>query len=286
MAVAVFSVISEPSVGASDAVALHKLFGESSLASNVWNVRQRAANLPDDKAYQYWSKWVLPGEARQTPRLTGAFTTTHPAPISTPADSNGGILVASAYDLVDSAVRIGRLDELQERVSAIQPSNDDQKRAKLALQFLVAAARRDRDAAKVACDELLTLSAQNSALRYDSTWPELLVATRGLQIPAMRGVVNELCTYLSGQVLSWRSSGMLAWDHQVAALHGYQRSLKMGPLPTDSDSHTNRLMWIPEVSTQPHLGARECRPVNGTGARLTSTSWCRTRWTFFITASR
>ena len=132
--VAAFSVITKPSVGASDTDALHELFGESSLASNVWSVRERAANLPDDEAYQYLSEWVLPGEAHRTPRLTGAFTTTHPAPISDDGRSNGVRLVAPAYDLVDTAARIGRLDELRNRVSSIQSSNDDQKRAIARLQ--------------------------------------------------------------------------------------------------------------------------------------------------------
>lgn len=59
-AIAACSAITETSSSASDTVALHKLFGESALASNVWNVRERAANLPDDEAYQYLSEWVLP----------------------------------------------------------------------------------------------------------------------------------------------------------------------------------------------------------------------------------
>ncbi|MGZ0171067.1 MAG: DUF1583 domain-containing protein [Planctomycetales bacterium] len=243
--VAAFSVITKPSVGASDTDALHELFGESSLASNVWSVRERAANLPDDEAYQYLSEWVLPGEAHRTPRLTGAFTTTHPAPISDDGRSNGVRLVAPAYDLVDTAARIGRLDELRNRVSSIQSSNDDQKRAMLALQFLVETARRDREAAKTAVDELLTLSANDKRLNYESKWPQLLAAFRGMQAPRMREITSELCTHLSGQVLAWRSSGNVAWDNQVAALYGLQRSFKTNKSPADTATSTENSLWIP-----------------------------------------
>lgn len=154
-------------------------------------------------------------------------------------------MVAPAYDLVDAATRLGRLAELRKLVTATRPSGEAEERAKFALLFLVDAARGDGDSAKAACDQLLTLSVQNSGLRYDANWPELLVATRGLQKPEMRDAVTELCTYLSGQILSWRSSGLLAWDHQVAALNGFQRSLKMSKSPTENADATDRSLWIP-----------------------------------------
>ena len=154
-------------------------------------------------------------------------------------------LVAPAYGLVDTAARIGRLDELRNRVSSIQSSNDDQKRAMLALQFLVETARRDREAAKTAVDELLTLSANDKRLNYESKWPQLLAAFRGMQAPRMREITSELCTHLSGQVLAWRSSGNVAWDNQVAALYGLQRSFKTNKSPADTATSTENSLWIP-----------------------------------------
>lgn len=245
LATAVATICSATETNASDTAALRELFGESALASNVWSVRERAANMPDDEAYQYLSEWILPGKTHRTLRLTGAFTTTHPAPIVGDVTSGGGDLVAPAIDLVDAAKRLGQLAELRKLVAATQPSGEAEERAKFALLFLVEAARDDRDSARAACDQLLTLSVQNGGLRHDSNWPELLVATRGLQKPEMRDAVGELCTYLSGQILSWRSSGVVAWDHQVAALNGFQRSLKMSESPTDNAEGTDRSLWIP-----------------------------------------
>ena len=130
---------------------LNKLLGEDVLSTNVFAVMKRAAEYEDNERYRFLSGYVLPGGDHQSPRLAGAFTATHPAPIGkTTRDGEsrvevGGRLIAPAYELVDTAVRLNRLDELRARVTSYQPKNEQQKRARYALLFLLEAARKADD---------------------------------------------------------------------------------------------------------------------------------------------
>jgi hypothetical protein len=154
---------------AQERIALNDLLGEQYLSTNVRAVLARAATLHEEERYRFLSEWVLPSASRLTLRVTGAFTATHPGPVSEPFSPGtgviseharvqvGGELVSPAYDLVDVAARLKRLDELKEKISSFQPDDDYHQRARDALLFLVEAARGDHEAAATVCERLLTV---------------------------------------------------------------------------------------------------------------------------------
>ena len=90
-----------------DQTIMNAVFGEDDLAKNVFAVLRHTASMSDEERFRYLSKWVLPSRGRRSFRLTGAFTTTNPAPNDAAArtDDVGGQLVSAAYDLIDVAVR-------------------------------------------------------------------------------------------------------------------------------------------------------------------------------------
>ena len=187
-----------------DNAVLNDIFGEQDLAANVFAVRERAASLSDERRFAFLSDWVIPSRGRRSFRLTGAFTATHPAPPD--AASPGGQLVAPAYDLGD--------------VAAIEPSDEDQQRARFALLFLVEAARGDQDAAAAACERLLALRAKRNDFIAASLWPETLVVMRGLRTPQTRTLVSDLCSHLHGILLQGTRSGLTALDHHLVSALG------------------------------------------------------------------
>lgn len=237
-----------------DRAFLNAVFGEQDLATNVLAVRGRAATFPDEQRYSFLSDWVLPSDGRRSFRLSGAFTTTHPAPPGSESSGDvGGQLVTPAYDLIDVAARLNRLDELRDRVVAFEPDDGDQQRARCALLFLIEAARNDLTAAEAACDQLLTLREKRADFRAASLWPETLVALRGYRNNETRAIVSELCMHLFDSLLHDKSSGLAALDFQLLSLMG-EKSAE----PSDNNIGEPSALadWIPaSVHTAKSRGA-------------------------------
>ncbi len=137
------------------------------------------------------------------------------------------------------------MDDLRERVTAYEPENEQQERARHGFLFLVEAARTDYPAAAMACEELLKLCEQDASFDYESKWPEVPVAYRGLQNPAMRAIVSDLCSQLFAGILTGRHSGSTTWDHQLASLHGLQRRFEMDLAEDESDEPSTVGTWFP-----------------------------------------
>lgn len=226
-----------------DQAFLNDVFGEKPLATNVLAICDHAGSLSEEERLAFLSDWVLPIHGRRFYRLAGVFTTTNPAPTdATSLADAGGQLVSPAYDLVDVAARLNRLDELRDRVNAFETNDESQQRARFALLFLVEAAREDQSAAAAACDELLTLSERHPENHFESLWPETLVAVRGNQNPETRAMVTELSAHLFDPLFRGKSSGSNAWDFQMVSLAG--QSLKKSPVETVG-SQFMMANWIP-----------------------------------------
>jgi hypothetical protein len=247
----------------SELAALNDVFGESLLATNVLATRARATALSDQQRYEFLSRWVLPNPSRPTLRMAGAFTATHPAQAGGTLSGSsrgrvdggiarvqiGGQLAAPAYDLVDTASRLNRLDDLLATLETFAPNDERQQRARCALLFLIEAASGDHEAAAAASEKLLTLREQNSTFRYESLWPETLVVSRGLRDPETRAAVSDLASNLFTAIQREQSSGLVAWDLHVAALYGLRRSLsrEQAGVPGYSGSQKRLENWIPVI---------------------------------------
>jgi hypothetical protein len=217
-------------VGDETKAVLNELFEEESLATNLLAVRERAAPLAEQERYEFLSTWVLPSRGRTSFRLAGE--------IENNDNTEASQLVSPAYDLIDAAVRLDRLDELRE---TIERSEDGRER--LALLCLIELASQHYDAATAAYEQLLARRDPQSHFSYASLWPETLVAVRGHRDPKMRANVAELTAFLHDNVMEGRSSGSTAWDYQIISLFAQRPSTGrlIEPLPKQSD-------WIPASS--------------------------------------
>lgn len=142
---------------ASDQHVLSEIVGESTVGENVLSLRQKRAGRSYEDQYQSLVDWVLPGRSHLHFRLQGSFTPANPASASGagvgvgvefPKDQQafvtehqltrvqvGGNLVSPAFDLVDIAKELGRLDELRGQVERIETANDADQRAQLCSAF-------------------------------------------------------------------------------------------------------------------------------------------------------
>lgn len=215
------------------------VIGEPLLKTSVFGLLQHAASLPDEERYRLLSDRVLPGISHPNLRVTGAFAPSLLHPRGEGASATGSQLVSPVFELIDTAARLGRLDGLRERVDSFQRPAQDQQRARLALLFLIDAARGDFEAASEACDQLLEQRDNLPGFNYESLWPETLVVFRGVQSPQTRSIVDDLFLLLTGNVQQWRPSGSVTWDHQMVSLAGQQRMVSL-LAKDDPDRHPSR----------------------------------------------
>ncbi|WP_197444333.1 DUF1583 domain-containing protein [Maioricimonas rarisocia] len=223
----------------SDEQARTAIFGDDVLALNVTELRGQTRQLDTEQRYQKLREWVLPSKAHDTIRLTGTFTATNPVPplvddhptdaerLAVAADRQfnrvwtGGNLVSPAYDLIDVAHVLGRLDELRQHVESYDPDEELQIRCRLALLALIDLARDDLDGAVASMD---ALDRRVIEKRFDSLrgrWPETLLLNRAVEVPQLRILVEPmLMSILTEQVRKGQQSGPIQWDAWVGAAVG------------------------------------------------------------------
>ncbi len=227
----------------SDQHVLSELFDDSTVGENVPALRNRMAGLPDKERYRILTDWVLPSDLHLHFRMQGIYTPTNAAPgamiagpeIGTQVEKidsskhparmqSGGELVAPAFDLVDVAKRIGRLDELRNRTAGITADNDLDARSKLSLLFLIELANDDAPAATSAMVKLFDAIRQSEHNQVSDRWPETLALTRGVRYTPRLKVVGELLYLIYEKFVNdlndWRQNGTEVWDHHFFALLG------------------------------------------------------------------
>ncbi len=209
---------------------LGAIFDDQHVHGSVLAVHQHAAQLPADQRYAFLSDWVLPGPAHDTLRLALDFTPTNPAPpladkglVLQPAQARattGGDLVSPALDLVAVAKELSILDELRERVVAIQVTDDgQQRRSQLSMLALVDIAAGDLAKAAQTLDELAASVAASDSVTFAARWPETLAIWGAARFAQTREAVRDMAFRISvNQVRKRRKSGYEAWDQQMRAL--------------------------------------------------------------------
>ncbi|NQV25529.1 MAG: DUF1583 domain-containing protein [Rhodopirellula sp.] len=230
---------------ASDQQVLNELVGDSVIGEDVVAFRKRLAVLSDDEKFKLLFDWVLPGRTHLHFRLEGVFTPLNPAFASTDEDPRaneqlaaaashratrvqiGGNLVAPAFDLVDVAAKLGRLDDLRNQLESLETDNVADQRARLSLLFLIHLARIDDAAATASLTQLFDVFLESNHSSVEERWPETLAMTRGLQKTPPLKIVSELL-YLNyekftNDVHGWRRHGDEVWDHHFFSLLGTLR---------------------------------------------------------------
>ncbi|WP_166831232.1 DUF1583 domain-containing protein [Thalassoroseus pseudoceratinae] len=193
-----------------DTNALHTLFGEDVLASNVQQTQVEAAGRSPQERFEYLKNSVLPPERPHAFRVIGRFLTTHPADeIQTyphrarkslwkPASADepirndhGGVIVSPVLDLIETARELDRLTELENAIKSRSAETADEHRDRLALLFLTALAGNDIPAVTAAFDAFIPYAAMVPDERGADRWPEVLILQQGLANSETRLMVGE-----------------------------------------------------------------------------------------------
>lgn len=212
-----------------------EIFGEAVLSENVTLVRDRAAALSDNQAFDLLASWVLPDSASWSFRLSGEFTQTDPAPISDDMAEAGDFesqLVSPVFDLLRIASRAGRLKELRDRIDAVpQPTNELQNRSRAALLTLLGLEMHDSQVAEQQFDVLFDLVKKSQPTSMHDQWPETLVAYRCVKsFPDFEAVGDLLDSLVTQRVFKSIPSGAGAWFVHIPSLAGefrYRQALKI-----------------------------------------------------------
>lgn len=212
-----------------------EIFGEDVLSENVSVVRNRAAALSGNQAFDLLASWVLPDSASPSFRLSGEFTQTDPAPVSDDMAEAGDFesrLVSPVFDLLKVASRTGRLKELRDRIEAIpQPPDDLQNRSRAALLMLLGLEMNDSQAAEKQIDVLFDLVKKSRPTSMHEQWPETLVACRCVKdFPDFEAVDDLLDSLVTQRVFKGVPSGAGAWFVHVPSLAAefrYRQALKI-----------------------------------------------------------
>ena len=171
------------SLSTADNHALHEVFKSDSLRCNTLFVHQKAATRASQERYEFLADWVLPNDLHPTFRVTAEFGSTNPPPFAEqPSEmaqrlSPDIVVISPAIDLVDVAKKLGRLNELRERIVSadVLPDDAQQVYAKATLLFLADVAREDFDSATLAFDTVITAAENLDQKSIDFRWPALLM---------------------------------------------------------------------------------------------------------------
>ncbi|MFG0331824.1 MAG: DUF1583 domain-containing protein [Maioricimonas sp. JB049] len=188
----------------SDALARSAVFAEQHLDGTALDVHRSAKELPPVERFEFLSRRVLPGPDHATLRMEYGFTPTHPAPpvalepVTSAGTSagrqvqHGGRLVAPAFDLLDVAGQLGRLDEVRAQVEAWKvPDASPHAINRSALLTLIALAREAHAEAATWLDTMLAMSEATAAAGNGPTGAEVLVFERCLEVDSLREAVAE-----------------------------------------------------------------------------------------------
>jgi tetratricopeptide (TPR) repeat protein len=271
--------------------------GDRSLRLAAADILAQTRQLPLRDRYQSLLEWVVPSASNPDFRLFGTLIAAggNPSTISpyagfageTPTEGTG-TLESPALDLIESAKRLGKLDELADRVARA----DGADRARVALIAMIRA-EQERDAdALVALQRLKTLVEQTFETDAEWTrWPELLAASRTAVRPALRKAAIAILDLLANDepieaasgtespadsvvlsVLGQRSPGhrrrptdeheVSAWQRHVVRQRALARQLDTAVAPGQSAARRGSSLWLPLSRATARSRGTGCPPAN------------------------
>lgn len=213
---------------------LARTFDEKYAAASLDAVILNSRALPPEQRFAALAEWVLPNDDHAALRLYATFA---PADVvassplaqsisaergtgsaeqkrddnSSPASQSavlnpqsairhrpGGELLSPAIDLIATAIKLGKLDEVEQRIHAVEDSSPLIARQKKSFLGLVALAKSD---IKQASAQLKALTPTRPAtlddtLTMDQRWPEWLLLWEAARVPALRPEAKTLVEFL------------------------------------------------------------------------------------------
>ncbi len=215
------------------------LFEHDVLADNIVAVRLKAKQMPVEPRYEYLRGWVLPSKSHSDFRLAGKQTPTDPAVPQIddhPFDierqrvgvergerriHTGGNLVSPAFDLIETARELGKLDELRFAVQMAAVHGEVQERCRLSMLAMIAIAKGDEEAAKLAVDQIYNRFLLKRFPSLMDRMPETLLVSLAVE----KGILLDeslqfLVSMLDSQIRQQNCSGPMEWDRFIASLMG------------------------------------------------------------------
>ncbi len=245
-------------------------------ALEAGDVVKAARTLAPKDRYERLADWVLAAPDRPVWRLSGELSPSFPAR-STAGQTGtgsqrlagasrletGGEITAPALDLVATAQAAGKLDQLAERVQSAEAEGETEspqfERGRLALLGLIQIARGDDAGA------LKTMAAIEKPLKKldpDTPvylrWPELVLASRAKDRPALRDPASHLRDMMLDLTKTRRradgpyQSFSLLWEQTLYHEHAHAHLLALA----DSDKAEGRRVLGADFAA-PALGTRD-----------------------------
>ncbi|MCA9070279.1 MAG: DUF1583 domain-containing protein, partial [Planctomycetaceae bacterium] len=244
------AVNSATGLAQSDVTSLHILFRADELATNINEVRKRAAALPAGERYEFLKTWVLPSQSHPDFRILGEFVPTNPSPLAQqlephrfPSD-RGGEFVSPVFDLIDVARETGRLDELFAAVEKLSVSGESTgARAKFVMEILIRLEQGRTDDASELLKQLHPLVIKSLARKNASFLPELLLLYRGVHHAKAFNLLGDMLVLF----FEYRFSPDIAgeWKSHLASMLGEYQNFLEGSTAGSTDDLPLPKNWIP-----------------------------------------
>ncbi len=259
------AVDADDSVG--KATALREIFGESVPANNVRAIRLRAAAMPLTERFEFLMSVIFPVSNGGAIATRGEFASADLALLDSTLPQTDvtehSALVSPVYDLLDAAKKLGRLQQVRDRIDSLPQTADEYRnKAISSLRLLVNLEQGDQPSAERAADDVLLASEKSRVTTVDDLWPEMLALYRAVNHHHADNLVADLLPSISvrGAQAGGATSREL-WQAHLLALEQQTSSRAAGNKP---DSRKDLLLnGHPEAVWQP-AGRRVSR-TRGTG---------------------
>lgn len=183
-------------LSAEELAARTEIIGDDQAGSDVRDVVLQGRALPSAERYEYFAGWVLPGGSKHGFRLFAEMPNEGDEP-SGGASRDDRLLLSPLLELVEAARESGRLDELAQRIAAVEATEDVDRRARCAALICANAARGDGAAVKQGLAELEPLLEKLPVETPDyERWPELVAAYGALEIADGAAAAQDLLAAL------------------------------------------------------------------------------------------
>jgi hypothetical protein len=206
------------------------LFEDAVLSDNVFAVREAAGRMSPEARYEFLRDWVLPSKNHTDFRLAAKQTQTDPVvPMidDHPFDRErqrvgvergerrihtGGNLVSPALDMIETARELGRLDALRFSVQASSVSGEVQERCRLSMLAMIAIAKGDEEAARLATDQLYNRFLTKRFPSLLDRMPETLLVSLAVEKKMLLDEASQfLVGMLDAQIRPQNCSGPAEW---------------------------------------------------------------------------
>ena len=259
----------------SDRNTLSYLFQEKYLGNSVIEVVRHAATLSDEERYDYLLDWVLPTKSHSSLRLAGKFSLLPVPPLAeqqplgvasplevTTSDKNrlqtDVQLVAPAFDLVNVAKSLGRLDDLRQRLALGEENNRVQS-----MQTLIAIAADDFNTASDNLESLAAALDKNNEVNLVDRWPEMLAAWIGMRHPQTQETAQHVVEAMYDRLREGKLGETDVWRHHLASLAA------VGRFHAEAEAFGQELVTAP---------LQQWQAVSHVSARSRGEGFPRSRW--------